>query len=178
MLDSPVIETVGDLIGRAAVAARHAEEFFHFADPEIGHAPGANFSFCLQTFECRDDVGDADALLRPVQQVKIEMIGAETCEARLAGACDAVARHVVWPHLRDEEDAIALAGNRPADEFFGAVNFRRVDDRHPERDARTHRLFFLRLWTSSLFERAEPWPSAGTVLPSRNLTFRAAFGAS
>ena len=149
MLDGPVVETVGDLIGRAAVAARHAEEFFHLADPEVGHAPGANLSLCLQTFKCRDNVGNADALLRQVQKVKIEMIGAETGKARLAGSCDAVARHVVGPNFGDQEHAIALAGDRAADEFLGAVNFRRVDDRHPEGNARTQRLLFFLLWTSS-----------------------------
>ncbi len=140
----PVIETVGDLIGRAAVAARHAEEFFHFADPEIGHAPGANFSLCLQAFKCRDDVGDTDGLLRPVQEVKIEMVGAEPLEARLAGARDAIARHMVRPHLRNQEDLIALAGNRAADEFLGAVHFRRIDKRHSGGDARAQCLLLRR----------------------------------
>ena len=35
----PVAETVGNLIGRAMIATRHTEEFFHFAHAEIGDAP-------------------------------------------------------------------------------------------------------------------------------------------
>src|SRR5262249_9258366 len=62
------------------------------------------------------------------------MISTETSEARLTSARDAVSRHVAGPHLRYQEYAIALTSDHAADEFLGAVHFRRVDQRHPEPD--------------------------------------------
>ena len=76
--------------------------------------------------------------LWPVQKVKIEIISAETGEARLASARDAVSRHVIGPHLGDQEYAVALTGNYSADQFLGtpvAVHLRRIDQRHPKRNA-------------------------------------------
>ena len=58
------------------------------------------------------EIGDP---LWPVQRVKIEIISAETGEARLASARDAVSRHVSGPHLGDQEYAVALTGNCSAD---------------------------------------------------------------
>src|SRR5262245_13148228 len=40
--NAAVAETVGDLIGRAAIALWNPEQFFHVADFEVGHAPGAD----------------------------------------------------------------------------------------------------------------------------------------
>ncbi len=85
-----------------------------------------------------------------MQEVEIEMVGAEAFEARLASARDAVSRHVVGPHFGHEENAIALAGDRTTNEFLGAVNFRRVDHRHSERKARAQRFFFIGLRAFSL----------------------------
>ena len=93
--------------------------------------------------------------LRPVQQVEIEMISAETGEARLASARDAVSRHMIGPHLGDQEYAVALTGNHAADQFLGAavaVYLRRVDQRHPERKACAQRFFLNGFRMSSLRE--------------------------
>ena len=59
--------------------------------------------------------------IRPVQQIKVEVIGAEPIKARRTGPRDAVAGHVARPHFGDQKDAIALAGNDAADQFLGAV---------------------------------------------------------
>ena len=91
----------------------------------------------------------------PVQQVEIEMISAETGEARLASTRDAVSRHVIGLHLGDQEYAVALTGNHAADQFLGAavaVILRRVDQRHPERKARAQRFFLNSFRMSSLRE--------------------------
>src|ERR1700730_8542200 len=72
------------------------------------------------------------------------MIRAETGEARLASPRDAFSLHVIWRHFGDQENAGALTGNRPADEFLGAavaIRLRRIDQRHPERNARAQRFF-------------------------------------
>jgi hypothetical protein len=87
-----------------------------------------------------------------VQQIEIEIVGAEAFEACLASARHAVARHVVLPHLGHQENAIALAGDRAANEFLGTVDFCRVDHRHSERKASAQRFLFLSLRAFSLSE--------------------------
>src|SRR3979409_1832577 len=94
MLDPAVAEVVKDLISRAAIAVWNAEEIFHITGLEVGHAPGANLARRAQAFERCTNAGEAGVSTGPVQQIEIEMIGAETGEARLAGPRDAVSRHV------------------------------------------------------------------------------------
>jgi hypothetical protein len=60
--------------------------------------------------------------------------------------------------LRDQKNAIALARDRAADKFLGAVHFRGVDQRHSERKASAYRFFFVDLRTSSLSEIRRPLP--------------------
>ena len=62
-----------------------------------------------------------------MQQIEIEVISPEASEARLTGPRDAVSRHMARPHLGDQEHAIALTRDYPADKFLGAVYFCRVD---------------------------------------------------
>src|SRR6266704_4518230 len=104
---------------------------------------------------------------------------ARACEARLAGPRDAVSRHVIGRHFGDQEYAVALTGNHPADQFLGAavaVHLRRIDQRHPERNARAQRFFLngfrmspLRETPRALTERrhdcsvAEPYRTPCTV---------------
>src|SRR5438132_8276518 len=79
-----------------------------------------------------------------MKQVEVEMISAETPEARVASPRDAVSHHVIGPHFGDQEYAVALTGNHAADQFLGlavAVHLRRVDQRHPERKAGAQRFF-------------------------------------
>src|SRR5947208_12406161 len=145
-------EVVEDLIGGTPIAVRNTEETFHFTDREVGHAPGANLPRRAQTFERRHSVGEIGVSTWPVQQVEIEMISAETGQARVAGLRDAVARRVIGRHFGDQEYAIAPTGNRAADQFLGAaaaVTLRRVDQIHAERQARAQRFFLSGLRTSS-----------------------------
>ena len=46
-----------------------------------------------------------------MQQIKIQILGAETSEARRASTRDAIARHLIALHLGDQEYAVALTGN-------------------------------------------------------------------
>src|SRR5262249_36434170 len=84
------------------------------------------------------------------------MIRAETGKASLARARDAGSRHMRLPDLGDQEDTVALTGNRAADELLGAVDFRRVDQRHAERDACAQRFLFNGLRMSSLSKTRGP----------------------
>src|SRR5262249_11776462 len=51
---------------------------------------------------------------RPVQQIEIERVSAETGEALLTSTRDAISGHVTSLHLGDQEYAITLTGNHVA----------------------------------------------------------------
>jgi hypothetical protein len=88
-----------------------------------------------------------------VQQIEIEIVSAETGEARLASARDAISGHVIGLHLGDQEYAVTLTGNYVANQFLGtafAVTFRRVDQRHAKRNACAQCFFFNSCRTFSL----------------------------
>src|ERR1700756_2929595 len=79
-----------------------------------------------------------------MQQIEIEMVGAETSEAPLGTTRDAISRHFIGLHLGDQEYTVALTGNRVTDELLGAavsVISRRIDQCHAERNACPERLF-------------------------------------
>src|SRR5262249_2694124 len=79
------------------------------------------------------------------QQIEIEMIDAEAREARLASMGDAISGDVFGLHLGNQIYAITLAGDDMTEEFLGqaiSVVARRIDQRHTEKNARTHRLCF------------------------------------
>ena len=56
-----------------------------------------------------------------MQQIEIEMVGAETSEARLASTGDAISRHLIGLHLGDQEYTVALTGNHVTNELLGAA---------------------------------------------------------
>src|SRR5215469_11472581 len=91
-----------------------------------------------------------------MQKVEIEMIRAETGQARLARARDAVCRHMSLPDLGDQKHTIALTSNRTADKFLGPVQLRRVDQRHPEGKTCAQRFFFSGRRMSSLSKTPRP----------------------
>ncbi len=45
-LNATIVETVSDLIGRAAMAVWNTEQIFHQVHVEVGYSPGANLSRC------------------------------------------------------------------------------------------------------------------------------------
>jgi len=88
-----------------------------------------------------------------MQQIEIEIVGAETGEARLTGTRDAIASHVIGLNLGDQEYVVTLTGNHVANQFLGtafAVTFRRVDQRHAKRNTCAQCFFFNSFRTSSL----------------------------
>src|SRR3984893_10087150 len=79
-----------------------------------------------------------------MQQIEIQMLAAETREARLGSKRDAIARHFIALHLGDQEYAVALNGTHVTNELLRApvaVFSRRIDQRHAERNACAQRLF-------------------------------------
>jgi hypothetical protein len=49
-----------------------------------------------------------------VQQIKIEIIGAEASKAALAGTYYAIPTCMIWQHFRNQKDSIALTSNHAA----------------------------------------------------------------
>ena len=73
-----------------------------------------------------------------MQQIEIDAIGAQPFEAALAGLDRAFQAGVPGIDLADDEDLVAPAPDRLADDLFGAavaVHFGGVDQRHAEIDA-------------------------------------------
>lgn len=80
-----------------------------------------------------------------MQQIKIQILGAETSEARCASARDAIASHFITFDFRDQKYAVALIGNDMTEQLLGAalaVVSRRIEQRHAERHACAQRLLF------------------------------------
>jgi hypothetical protein len=73
-----------------------------------------------------------------VQQVQVEVVGAQPGQAAPAGLGGAPPRGVVGQHLADEEDVVPPAPDRPPDERLGcavAVHLGGIDQRQPDLDA-------------------------------------------
>src|SRR5262249_23927622 len=139
-LNAAVADAIRDLIGRAAIPLWSMEQVLHVAGCKVGNAPRTNFSSRAQIFKRFHDAREVSDPISPVQQIKIEVIGTETGEAGLARTRDTVVRHMSWQHLGDQEYVIALASYHAANQFLRvavAVCLCRVDQRHPERKART-----------------------------------------
>ncbi len=109
-----VAEAVRDLIGCAAVALWNTEEIFHLANREVRHAPGTNFARRAQVFKPDHHFSEISVPTWPVQQIEIEMIGAETGKARRASARHAVSGYITGRQFGDQKYAIALTGNHVA----------------------------------------------------------------
>src|SRR5262249_21976847 len=63
-LNAAVADTVRELVSRAEIALRNAEEILHVTNREIGNAPGANFARRTQFLEHRHDVRDIGDAVR------------------------------------------------------------------------------------------------------------------
>src|SRR2546421_53082 len=91
------------------MAVWNTEQIFHLANVEVGYTPSANLSRRAQLFESCYNAGELRAGDWRMQQIEIEMVGAETSQARLASTRDAISRHLVGLHLGDQESAQLLA---------------------------------------------------------------------
>src|SRR5688572_10870127 len=90
-----------------------------------------------------------------MQQIQIEIVGAETVEAPVDRLLEPAQFNLIGLHFQGEKYTVALTGNHPTDESLGgavSIISRRIDHRHAKRDACAHRLFLDRLSTPSLTE--------------------------
>jgi hypothetical protein len=97
-----------------AIALWNTEEIFHLADCEVRHAPGPNFACRAQAFKPNRYLREISVRTWPVQQIEIEVISAETGEARLASVRHAVSGYITGRQFGDQKYAVALIGNHVA----------------------------------------------------------------
>src|SRR5437764_8615926 len=114
MFNATVDDAVRDLIGRATIALWNPEELFHLANCEVRHTPGTNLARRAQVFKPDDYLSKTSVRTWPVQQIEIEVIGAETREARLASVRHAVSGCITGRQFGDQKYAVALIGNHVA----------------------------------------------------------------
>ena len=82
----------------------------------------------------------------PVQQVKIDAVGAQPPEASLAGLRHAGARGVGRQHLAHQEHLIAPPGDRIGHDLLGAaiaIHLGRIDQRHAKVEPQLQRICLL-----------------------------------
>ena len=114
MFNAAVDDAVRDLIGRATIALWNTEEIFHLADCEVRHAPSTNFARRAQVFKPEHYLSKISVRTWPVQQIEIEVISAETGEARLASVRHAVSGYITGRQFGDQKYVVALTANHVA----------------------------------------------------------------
>jgi len=93
-LNADGMETVSDLVGRAAMSVGNTEQILHLARVEVGYAPRRESSPAMRSCSnAATTPGELRAGDWRCSKIEIEMVGAETSEARLASAGDAISRH-------------------------------------------------------------------------------------
>ncbi len=129
MLDRAFRHVVEHLVaGRSAGDRRH---FLKIGDVKIADSPGTDLPFPLQTGEGRHGLGQRIAAT-PVQQVAIQVIGAQVLKTLFAGQHRTALGGIARKHLGDQKDLGTSSLDRLADHLLrGArtVHFGRIDVR-------------------------------------------------
>ena len=132
--------------------SRDAFQLFHVVGIEVADAPMANLAVPPQGLEAGNRFLQRYGT-SPMQQIQIEVIGAEAREACRTGAGNAVSRHLVGLDLRNEVDPLARACDHMAQELLGAavaIIAGGIEQRHAERKAGAHRLLLVCIGMPSL----------------------------
>ena len=177
MFNAAVAEVVRNLISGAAISLLSTEQTFHVANRKIGHTPGPNLSCRTQIFKGRHNTREVGNPIWPMQETKIEMVSPETGEARLASARDTISGRMGRPYFGYQIYAIALTSNRAAYSFSewpllytSAVSINVIPNEIPVRSASSSKV----PGCLPSPRCQDPWPNAGTMVPSGNLTVRPA----
>ncbi len=115
-LDAALFRVVQHLIGRAT----RVVQLDHVRDIKVGNTPGADFTRFLQAFEGFDGFGQW-VLARPVQQIKVDIVGVHPSQACFARGRDTAAAGIVRVDLADHEYLVALPGDGLPDDLFGSA---------------------------------------------------------
>src|SRR5690348_13594071 len=119
----------------------------------------------------------------PMQEIKVNAVGAEPLQAALARGRDAGSRRIRRQNLADDENPVALAGDGLTDQFLGAavtVHFGGIDERHAEIDAALEGGDGLRLVPAALAHHPRAEAERGNPLAAgqRHASHRCASGAA
>ena len=161
--DAALAQVIEHLIGRAVPSFGECRERLHVRPIEIGDAPAQDLAAGAQRFERIDGLGKRNAAA-PMQQIEIDVIGAQSTQAALAGRNRRFSAGVVRIHLGYYSDLIAPAGDCTRDDFLGAavaVHLGGVDERHAEVEAERERRNFVRRALAPLAHPPRPLPQCG-----------------
>ena len=114
----------------------------HLLDVEVAHAGKARLARCAELDHRSHGVLDRVLAAPPVQEVEVDVIGAEALERALAGGECALVGRVRGKDLGGDEDAVALARHGFGDDLLGlavGVHLGRVDVGQAELDAEPER---------------------------------------
>src|ERR1041385_9152997 len=107
VLDRALVEVVEDLVARDLAGAGNRERLVEVVVVEVRHAPRADLALGDELVERAERLGEW-VRAAPVEEVKIDVIGAQPAQARLARLLRTGVTGVVRQHLRREKDAVAV----------------------------------------------------------------------
>src|SRR5581483_6028854 len=141
VLDAAAAKVVEKLVRLDVFAAWHGPQLLHVGEVEIAHAEVANLAGVAQRLERFDRLGQWYAAA-PMQQIKVDAIGAQALEAALAGSHGTFARGIVRIDFGNQKRPIALTGERLADQRLRqslAVHLGGIDKSHAQVEAEPDR---------------------------------------
>ena len=139
VLDGAFLQMIQHLVAGDRALVRDLCHSGKIVGVEIADAPGADLAGGFQFLEGGDRL-DERRLAAPVQQIAIEVVGAETLQRTLARLDGAPLRSVAWQHLGNQEHVVAPALDGIGHDQFGVViHLGSVDMGHAKVEAVTQR---------------------------------------
>ena len=142
-LHTPAAQMIQHLIGGAPAAAGHFHQLVHVQRVKVGNAPGPDASLRLQLLHALHRLGQGHRA-PPVQQVQVQIIGAQPPQRVFAAQKNAAPVRVKGVHLGDQiQRGPVHAPDGAADQMLRcalAVHFGGVDQVHACLHARLQRL--------------------------------------
>ena len=111
-LGPAVEQVIADLLGDDGKCLL---AFAQLGGAEVAHAAVADLALLLKLGHCAHGIGDGNARVRPVNEVKVEIVGLQPLQAVLEVRGHAVRRGAA---LADEHDAVPPPLERPTEELF------------------------------------------------------------
>jgi hypothetical protein len=137
-LERRVVQQTPTVADRCVGHGRHFILLAPWQEIKFDSAPAPNFSGGSKFFERFDSFAERDVIFSPMQQVKIDRIGAQASQTALTRFWQFRARCIVRVRFRNDEHAVALTRNCVRHNFFCAaitVHYRCIDQGHPELDS-------------------------------------------
>ena len=142
MLDGPLLQVIENLVAGDLPLAGNLESFGKLLLIEVAQPPGADLAGGPQLFKRGDRIRQGMRAV-PVQEIAVQMVGAEMPQAPFAGFQGAAPGGVLRQDLADQEDLVAPAREGLPHQIFHlavAVELGGVDMAHPQVEPAPERL--------------------------------------